>query len=121
MSLAVAAADRALLIAIYRAFNARDIAAVLAHLHPAVEWPNGMEGGHLRGHEAVRAYWQRQWAAIDPRVEPQEFRSEAPGRVAVEVRLEIRNRAGTLLRAQRVEHVYAIENGLVRRMDIVTR
>jgi hypothetical protein len=30
---------------IYEAFNRRDIDAVLAALHPAVDWPNGWEGG----------------------------------------------------------------------------
>ncbi len=32
---------------IYAAFNARDIDAVLAVMHPNVEWPNGMEGGSV--------------------------------------------------------------------------
>ena len=119
MPAAVAAADRDLLIAIYRAFNLRDIGAVLARLDPAVEWPNGMEGGHVHGHEAVRAYWRRQWDMIDPHVEPQGFRSDEPGSVTVEVRQVIRDRAGAVLREQTVEHVYRVADGRVRRMDIV--
>src|SRR5215208_116934 len=44
----------------YAAFNARDIEVVLSLMHQDVEWPNGMEGGYVYGHEGVRAYWTRQ-------------------------------------------------------------
>lgn len=110
--------DRDLLNEVYRAFNARDIETVLAHLHPAVEWPNGMEGGYVHGHDGVRAYWTRQWGMIDPSVEPRGFRAEA-GRIAVDVHQVIRDRAGAVLREQMVRHVYTIEDGLIRRMEIV--
>ena len=50
----------------YRAFNAREIDAVLAIMHHDVDWPNGMEGGRVHGHEGVRDYWTRQWAMINP-------------------------------------------------------
>src|ERR1700733_6362412 len=55
---------------LYDRFNARDMEAVLAMMHTNVLWANGMEGGHASGHDEVRAYWTRQWAMIDPRVEP---------------------------------------------------
>lgn len=45
----------------YHAFNAHDIDAVLAVLDPDVEWANGLEGGYVHGHAAVRAYRTRQW------------------------------------------------------------
>ena len=69
----IAASTQDLLTRTYRAFNARDIDAVLAVMHPEVDWPNGMEGGRVRGHAAVREYWTRQWTMIDPHVEPLEF------------------------------------------------
>jgi hypothetical protein len=37
--------DHELLAHTYAAFNGRDIDAVLAVMHPEVDWPNGMEGG----------------------------------------------------------------------------
>ena len=43
---------------------------VLALMRPDVKWANGMEGGWVHGHDAVRAYWTRQWGLIDPHVEP---------------------------------------------------
>jgi ketosteroid isomerase-like protein len=102
----------------YAAFNARDVDAVLAAMHPDVDWPNGMEGGRLLGHDAVRAYWIRQWALIDPRVEPTGFAVEADGRVAVQVCQVVRDHAGRLLREDTVQHVYTVRDGLIVTMEI---
>ena len=40
---------------IYDRFNARDMDGVLAVLTDDVVWANGMDGGHVRGREAVRS------------------------------------------------------------------
>jgi hypothetical protein len=58
--------ESASLARLYEAFNARDIDAALAVMHPHVKWPNGWEGGHVVGHEAVCAYWTPQWTELDP-------------------------------------------------------
>ena len=102
----------------YRAFNARDIESVLVLMHPDVDWPNAMEGGRLHGRSSVRDYWRRQWAEIDPRVEPLGFAEDESGRTVVEVRQSVRDLAGKLLRDQTVHHVYTIREGLIARMDI---
>jgi hypothetical protein len=60
------------------AFNRMDIDGALAAMQPDVEWANGMEGGFVHGHDAVRAYWTRRWRIIDPDVEPVSFEEE-PG------------------------------------------
>ena len=67
------AEEQELLIKAYREFNARQIDAVLARMAPNVDWPNGMEGGRVLGHDEVRAYWTRQWSVVSPHVEPLEF------------------------------------------------
>ena len=103
---------------LYAAFNARDIDAVLASMTADVDWPNAWEGGRLRGTDAVRDYWTRQWAEIDPRVEPTGFATQPDGRVAVAVDQTVRNRAGELLGAGPVRHVYTFAGGLVARMDV---
>ena len=102
----------------YAAFNARDIDAVLAMMHPDVVWPNGMEGGTVVGHAAVRAYWTRQWGLIDPRVEPRGFAVEADGRVAVAVHQVVRDLTGTVLKQVMVQLVYAFAGGLITSMEI---
>ena len=102
----------------YRAFNARDIDAVLAVMHPEVDWPNGMEGGRVHGHGAVREYWTRQWSTIDPHVEPRGFGADERGRAVVDVHQVVRDLAGKVLAEQMVQHIYLIEDGLIRSMEI---
>ena len=103
---------------LYEAFNARDIGAALAGMHPDVDWPNAWEGGRLRGHDAVRDYWRRQFEAIDSRVEPLSFSAEDDGRVVVLVRQVVRDRDGAPISDAEVRHVYAFRDGLIARMDV---
>jgi ketosteroid isomerase-like protein len=86
--------------ATYAAFNERDIDAVLARMTADVDWPNAWEGGRAVGPDAVREYWARQWAAIDPHVQPTAF-VERP-----------------LVGEGDVVHVYAFRDGLISRMDV---
>ena len=102
----------------YEAFNARDIDAALELMHPDVDWPNGMEGGRVLGRGAVREYWTRQFEVIDSQVEPEAFRTDAAGRVVVDVHQIVRDTAGELLSDGRVEHVYTLRDGLIERMEI---
>jgi ketosteroid isomerase-like protein len=102
----------------YDVFNARDIDAALALLAADVEWPNGMEGGYVYGHAAVRDYWTRQWGMIDPHVEPVAFALRPDGRVEVAVAQVIRDLSGAILNERTVLHVWTLADGLVTRMDI---
>ena len=52
---------------LYGGFDARDIDTCLAGMVPDVDWPNAWEGGYVKGHDEVRAYWTRQWAEVDSR------------------------------------------------------
>lgn len=110
--------DEERLRSMYAAFNARDIDAVLAAMTEDVDWPNAWEGGRVRGQEAVREYWTRQWAEIDPRVEPISIAARPDGVVAVDVEQVVRSLDGELLSDGRVVHVYALRDGLVTRMDV---
>ena len=102
----------------YAAFNAQDIDAALALMHPDVDWPNGMEGGRVHGHEAVRAYWERQFAAVDSQADPEGFEELPDGRISVAVHIHGRNREGDVAWDDRVRHVYELRDGLISRMDI---
>ena len=110
--------NRDLILAAYAAFNRRDIDAVLALMHPAVEWPNAMEGTHVHGHAEVRDYWTRQWGQIDPHVEPVNIRDDESGNTIVEVHQVVHDLAGNLLVDQPVLHIFRIEDHLITRMDI---
>src|SRR5271157_4126288 len=116
--LQVAAAEVELLRRVYGAFNRREIEAALAVMYDDVDWPNGMEGGRVRGKAAVRDYWKRQFEVLDPRVDPRNFTAEADGRIAVEVHQVVHDRSGKLVVDQMVQHVYEIRDGLIRSMEI---
>lgn len=103
---------------LYRAFNDRDIDAVLASLTADVDWPNAWEGGRVLGPDGVRAYWTRQWEAIDPTVEPLAMTTEAGDTVAVEVHATVRGLDGAVIDERRVVHRYAFRGDLVARMDV---
>jgi ketosteroid isomerase-like protein len=103
---------------VYDRFNARDMETVLAAMHEDVIWANGMEGGHVHGREEVRKYWTRQWAMIDPHVQPVEFATGPGGEVVVEVHQVVRDLNGKLLADKMVGHVFRIADGLVKRFDI---
>ena len=81
---------------VYAIFNSRDIERVLAAMHPDVLWANGMEGGHVHGRDEVRSYWKRQWALIDPHVEPVKILPNGEGEVVVKVHQVVRDPRGNL-------------------------
>src|SRR4051794_38097492 len=103
---------------LYERFNARDIDAILPSLTQDVEWPNAWEGGYVRGREAVRDYWTRQWREIDGRVTPKEFAARADGRVDVTVHQVIKNLEGELVSESAVRHIYRLRHGQVEHMEI---
>jgi hypothetical protein len=103
---------------LYRGFNSRDIDAILCAMHQNVVWANGMEGGHVRGRDAVRSYWTRQWTLINSRVEPIHFTTSSSGAVIVEVHQIISDLRGNLLADQMVGHIFEFEGGLINRFDI---
>jgi hypothetical protein len=91
---------------------------VLGAMQEDVMWANGMEGGHVHGRSGVREYWTRQWAMVDPHVEPVGFSIGPDGGVVVEVHQVVRDLEGNLLADQMVGHIFRIEGGLVKRFDI---
>src|SRR6185295_14822795 len=107
------------LVDLYRAFNERDIDAVLEHLAPGVDWPNGWQGGREHGREAVRAYWTRQWQEIDPRVEPLSIDVDADGKAHVRVQQLVKSLKGDIIDNRKVEHVYTFDGPFIARMDIL--
>jgi ketosteroid isomerase-like protein len=104
----------------YRAFNERDIEAVLRLIHPEVDWPNAWEGGRVVGRDAVRDYWTRQFAEISSNVEPESFTEEPDGAITVDVHQVVHDaNSGDLLADSRVRHRYWFDDaGLVTRMEV---
>jgi ketosteroid isomerase-like protein len=107
-----------LLRSMYEAFNARDVDTCLAAMTPDVDWANGWEGGRVVGRDAVRDYWQRQWAEIDSTAEPTAITERPDGAIEVAVHLVARDKGGTLLNDGEGLHVYEFRGDLVERMTI---
>lgn len=102
----------------YSNFNARDIDSVLSVMHPEVHWANGWEGGYVNGHEEVKAYWIRQWKEVDPKVEPVSIEDTQDGLVEVNVHQIAKDLQGNILFDGFVRHIYTIEDGLIKKMEI---
>jgi ketosteroid isomerase-like protein len=102
----------------YDRFNARDMEAALAAMHEDVVWANGMEGGYVHGREGVRQYWTRQWAQIDPRVEPVRFTEKGEGQVVVDVHQVVRDLNGNVIKDMMVGHLFQIKDNVITRFDI---
>lgn len=102
----------------YAAFNARNINAALATMHPEVQWPKAFEGGYVSGHHAIREYWTRQWTEINPRVEPIKFNERPDGTLEITVHQTVKDLQGNLMFDGPVKHIYTLQANLLRRMDI---
>ena len=102
---------------LYRAFNERDLDAVLAALAPDVDWPNGWEGGRLVGRDDVRDYWERQWALVRPMTVVRTVSERPDETVAAKVRIVVRDPSGAVLSRTDAVHVYTFEGDLVQRMS----
>ncbi len=83
-----------------------------------VDWPNAIDGGRLHGHEAVRAYWARQFIAVSPTVHPTNVVLDDNGKVVVTVHQVVQDLSGSVLKDQYVRHIYELRGEMIARMDI---
>ncbi|GAB3742935.1 nuclear transport factor 2 family protein [Spirosoma lituiforme] len=103
---------------LYQDFNARRHQAVLAHMHPDVQWPKAFEGGYVRGYDEISAYWTRQWTEINPIVTPIDITLGQPGTIEVKLHQLVTDWQGKVLFDGLVKHVYTLQGELIERMDI---
>jgi hypothetical protein len=102
----------------YAAFNERNIDNALATMQTDVQWSKAWEGGYINGQEQIREYWTRQWAEINPNVEPIGFDERADGSLEVKVHQHVKDLQDNLLFDGAVKHVYTFRDGLIKTMDI---
>jgi ketosteroid isomerase-like protein len=102
----------------YDAFNARDVEAPLRLMAEDVVWPDVSDGGVVRGSAAVRAHWQEQFEAIDPRLELLGLESMQDGRIRASVRQIVRSKDGDVVSDEQLSHLYTIRDGRIERMEI---
>ena len=104
----------------YELFNGRDIDALLALMTDDVEWPDVANGVVLHGKEAIRSYWEAQFAVVDSRVVPSDFLETGDDLVAV-VAQRIADLQGRPLGPPAIVfHRYSFVGDLVSRMVVFT-
>lgn len=110
---------------LYERFNERDVDGVLKELVDDVAWANGMDGGHVHGHEELRDYWTRQWAMVSPHVEPVRLEQTEAGVIRAEVLQTVTDLEGNPLEGQMhglknktIVHLFEFQHGKVARFDI---
>ena len=109
---------KAMLEALYEAYNRRNVAAMVVALDPQVEWMDMLAGAPIKGREAVGAYWTQQFKLMDTEVSPVAFDALPDGRVVVTAAQTMRKPDGTLWGNEKVTHVITFgEDGLILRMD----
>ena len=108
----------ALLERMYQAFNDRDVATLIAAMHPDVSWPNFLEGGRVEGREALTAYWTGQFAMVTPEASPIEMRTLSDGRVFVRLHYVVRAREGGGIWTDEItNNTFTFEGDAVIRME----
>ncbi len=109
---------KALLLRLYKAFNDRDVGALVDAMHPDVDWPNFLEGGRVRGREALRAYWAGQFAMVAPEASPIEMLELSDDRVFVRLHYVIKALDGGGVWTDEITtNTFTFEDDLIRRMD----
>ena len=102
---------------VYENFNNRKIDLVIEKMTDNVKWANGMEGGHVYGHEGVREYWTRQFTMINPTVTPLDIDVE-DGVVKIKVHQVVYDMNGKLLVDAITYHFFYLKGKKIERFEI---
>lgn len=103
--------------ALWPALTARDLDAVVALLHPDVDWQDNLNGGRRVGRDAVRAYLSEVMATVVIVSTPIDIMPSGPDRYLARVNHVVRNQDGQLWGQEIVSHVLMLRDGLIVRMD----
>ncbi|MDP2258729.1 MAG: nuclear transport factor 2 family protein [Caulobacter sp.] len=108
---------RAVIDALWPALTARDIDAVVALLHPDVDWQDTLNGGRRVGRDAVRAYLSEVMATVVVVSTPINVMRTGPDRYLARVNHVVRNSTGQFWGQEIVNHLVSLRDGLIVRMD----
>ena len=109
--------SRAVIDALWPALTARDVDAVVALLHPDIDWQDTLNGGRRVGRDAVRAYLSEVMAMVVIVSTPISIMPSGPDRYLARVDHVVRNRDGQFWGQETVSHVVSLRDGLIVRMD----
>jgi len=102
---------------LYKHFNNRKIDLVISKMADNVKWANGMDGGFVYGHDAVRDYWTRQFTMVSSNVTPLAIEAEN-GIVKIKVHQVVHDINGNLLADEFVYHLFHLQGNKIAVFEI---
>ena len=102
---------------LYKNFNDRKIDLVISKMTDDVKWANGMDGGYVHGHDAVRDYWTRQFTMVSSNVTPLEIETEK-GISKIKVHQVVHDLNGNLLADELVYHLFHLQENKIAVFEI---
>lgn len=111
-------ARRDLLLRFYEALDAKDVDAVMACLHPDVDFPDQLSGdARLQGERAVRAYYLKAFGLIAAESTPTAFHPRPDDSMEVRIHHHVTSIGGALWHDGPVDYSFSFRDGLISRMD----
>ena len=102
---------------LYKNFNDRKIDLVISKMTGDVKWANGMDGGYVHGHDAVKDYWTRQFTIVSSNVTPLEIETDNDI-VKIKVRQVVHDLNGNLLADELVYHLFHLRENKITVFEI---
>jgi len=102
---------------LYKNFNGRNIDMVISHMTDNVKWANGMDGGYVYGHSAVKDYWTRQFTMVSSNVTPLEIET-GNDIVKIKVHQVVHDLNGNLLVDELVYHLFYLQENKIAVFEI---
>ena len=102
---------------IYKNFNDRKIDLVISKMTGDVKWANGMDGGYVHGHDAVKDYWTRQFTTVSSKVSPLEIEA-GKDIVKIKVHQVVHDLNGNLLADELVYHLFHLQENKIAVFEI---
>jgi 23S rRNA U2552 (ribose-2'-O)-methylase RlmE/FtsJ len=102
---------------LYKNFNDRKIDLVISNMTDNVKWANGMDGGYVYGHDAVKGYWTRQFTMVSSNVSPLEI-EVGNDIVKIKVHQVVHDLNGNLLADELVYHLFHLRENKIAAFEI---
>ena len=102
---------------LYKDFNDRKIDLVISKMTDDVKWANGMDGGYVHGHDAVKDYWTRQFTMVSSKVSPLEIEA-GKDIVQIKVHQVVHDLNGNLLANEFVYHIFHLQENKIAVFEI---
>lgn len=103
---------------LYAAINARDLDATVACYAPQARFVDGLEGGMLEGHEAIRAHFVHLFETIRVELALIDLTQLPDGRLRARLQVVARGPGGGLWQDDTVTACYRLDRGLIVEQDV---